>query len=340
MIIKGHSRKDGRALAAYLLKETDEQKVRVLDHRGTVMTDLHSMLHSWEKEALAVTNGEKPIYHVQLRLAPGETLEKRQWFRTLEVVEKKLKLFHHPRAVVAHILNGEVHLHVAYSRLDSERGILLNMSHDRKHHFSTCREMEKEFGLRELDSKPRYERNGNQKTRSIEHKMAKESGTTRQALCAMVKDAWDSSNTGREFQAHLARHGITMTPGDQRDYNLWHNGKRYDPVRLIETVRTPEFRAKMQIDPPQFAETRTLLEARAGSKATRRKAMHVTHVQLNPEVANSNSAHVPVRTLTANPIRRKAADLLAFGPVNNNAVPARFANAEYQNMGSAVGAPF
>ncbi len=254
MIIKANSRTDGADLARYLLIESEHQKTFLLDYRGSVADNLRDMLTYWETEAIATTRGKKPLYHVQMRLAPGETIEKKQWLQILDVLEKKLKLTDNPRAVVAHNLNGEAHLHVVYSRLDSERGVLRNMGNDRKSHHATARQMEKEFGLRQLDSTPRRDRNGNEKTRSIEHKMAKEAGTSRKALCALVKAAWEASNTGYEFQQQLARLGITMTLGERRDYNVWHSGKRYNPVRLIENVRTPEFREKMQNDPPRINE--------------------------------------------------------------------------------------
>jgi len=288
VIIKANCLKNGRKLANYLLTENDRQKAVVLDMRGSLMNSLQATLNAWEKEALAVTKGEKPLYNVKIRLAPGETLAKSQWFHLLDLMEKKLKLTDHPRAVVAHYLDGEPHLHVVYSRLDRERGVLLKMSHDRRHLHDTCRQLEKEFGLRELDSSPRRERNGNERTRSIEHRMAKEAGTTRKALCDLVKSAWTASSTGREFQQQLLRIGITMTHGERRDYNVWHSGKRYDPVRLIENVRTAEFREKMQRDPPQIQAPGVVMAIAPVSNVVRRKAEGMTHNQAAPEFANDN----------------------------------------------------
>ncbi|BDI32572.1 hypothetical protein CCAX7_46230 [Capsulimonas corticalis] len=250
MIIKANCLKNGKKLAVYLLTENDRQQIIVLGIRGSLMEDLQSTLNAWEKEALAITKGEKPLYNVKIRLAPGETLRNEQWLQTLEVMESKLHLSNQPRAIVAHYLDGEPHLHVVYSRLDRDQGKLLKMSHDRRQLHATARQMEREFGLRELDSAPKRMRNGNQKTRSVEYKMAKESGISRSALCDMVKTAWEASTTGRQFEALLAPYGMHLTPGERRDFNLWHAGKRYDPVRLLEEVRTAEFRVKMRRDPP------------------------------------------------------------------------------------------
>jgi len=254
MIIKGQSRKDGAQLARYLLREHNQQRVIVMDQRGSAADDLSTILQSWEAEAYAMSRARKPLYHIQIRLPKGEALSDGQWLETLDRLEERLKLQDQPRAIVKHILNGEAHLHIVYSRFDEERGRLVKMSHDARAHHAVAREMEREFGLRELNSTPKRGRTGSQRTRSLEHKLAKEAGTTRQAVCAVVRAVWDASRTGREFQNRLEKLGIDMTPGERRDYNVWHNGKRYSPVRLLDGVATAEFRAKMQLDPPRFTD--------------------------------------------------------------------------------------
>lgn len=258
----------GEQLADYLLTEDKNQKVAVLDQRGSLMDDLTATLHSWEMEARAVTKGQKPLYHMQLRLAPGEKLERLQWFHVLAKVEERLRLTDHPRTVVAHDLKGERHLHVVYSRLDRENGKLLSMGHDRQHMHAVSRQAEKEFGLRELTSLPRRDRNGNQNTRSAEYRMAKECQTTRHTLCLVLQAAWNASKTGLQFQEYLAGFGLTMSHGTRRDYNVWYKGKRYDPVRLIENIRTPEFRAKMQLDLPRDLELVPDMERPGARKAS------------------------------------------------------------------------
>lgn len=312
MIIKANSRKNGRQLAAYLLTENKQQKAVVLDLRGSLASDLGSVLNMWEKEAMATTKAEKPLYHMQIRLAPGEELNRSQWFQTLDVVEKALQLTDHPRAIVAHSLKGEVHLHIVFSRLDRERGTVLRMAHDRKHMLATCRRMEKEYGLRMLESVPNRQRNGNQKTRSIEHVMAKESRTTRKTLCTVVTAAWNASQTGRQFQEYLKPLGLTMTRGERRDYNVWYEGKRYDPVRLLETIRSAEFSAKMKIDPPRVEPASgkgSSMETRAGvadnAEPPAKIGWHVRKLKAEKldrdafavNTTNSHSKNVPTRNV-------------------------------------------
>lgn len=298
MIIKGRSRKDGGQLASYLLREHNQQRVVVMDQRGTAADDLSAVFQSWEATAYALSRARKPLYHVQIRLPKGEALHDAQWLETLDRLEKRLKMQDQPRVVVKHILNGEAHLHVAYSRFDDEHGRLVKMSHDARSHHTTAREMEREFGLREVDSTPKRERTGNQRTRSLEHKMAKEAGTSRQAVCAIVRAAWEGSRTGREFQDRLARFGMEMTPGKRRDYVVEHNRKEFNPVRLLDGVKAAEFRAKMEMDPPRFAEYTVEKEnARARRKRGQRDTDHSPKAQSEPKKSLPTDANALVANL-------------------------------------------
>jgi len=251
MIIKGRSRKDGGQLANYLLKENRNQKATLIDVRGTASDDLATILKSWEAEAYGTTRGRKPLYHVAIRLPDNESLSRAQWYQTLDQLERRLKLTEHGRVVVVHNLDGRDHWHAVYSRVSPDGGPLRKMSHDGRIRESLARHMEREFGLRVLENKPQRSDN---KARSLENRMAKEAGTSRKALCVVVKAAWDTSRTGREFEERLARIGLSLEPGQRRDYVIRHQGKPYNPVRLLEDVETDAFRVKMQIEPPRCNE--------------------------------------------------------------------------------------
>ncbi len=155
MIIKGHARQDGIALAKYLLQNTPSQQAKEIEASGEAdhTASLAQRLHEWELVAQTLTKGRKPLYHLQMRLAPGETLSRAQWLSTIDRLGKKLKLDRSERAIIAHRLHGEIHLHVVWSRLDLRAGKLIPMSHDRRHHHAAARAAEVEFGLRRLNTK-------------------------------------------------------------------------------------------------------------------------------------------------------------------------------------------
>jgi hypothetical protein len=153
LIIKGHARQGGSALAKYLLQQTTHQQAKEIEAGN--FGSLAQRLHEWERVAQVLTKGRKPLYHLQMRLAPGETLTQAQWLSLIDRLGKKLKLDRNERAIIAHRVHGEIHLHVVWSRLDLRAGKLIPMSHDRRHHHAVARAAEVEFGLRRLNSKAR-----------------------------------------------------------------------------------------------------------------------------------------------------------------------------------------
>jgi hypothetical protein len=157
-----------------------------------------------------------------------------------------LHLETNPRAIVAHNLDGQVHLHAVWSRLDIDHEKLVPMSYDRKSHHRTSRELEVEFGLRQLNQGPTRRRAGSQRQYDVEHNQAKEAGTTREFVQRVVTAAWEASDTGEGFRRQLQALGISLARGDRRDFVIEHEGKVYNPVRLIEGIRTKDFRERME----------------------------------------------------------------------------------------------
>ena len=284
MISKGRSRADGDKLATYLLKTNSHQKVTVMDIRGAVNDDLREALTDWELAAQCLTKGEKPLYHTQIRTAAGEHLTADQWLETVDKLEKRLHLEKNPRAVVAHNLDGQVHLHAVWSRLDIDHEKLVPMSYDRKSHHRTSRELEVEFGLRQLNQGPTRRRAGSQRQHDVEHNQAKEAGTTREFVQKVVTAAWEASDTGEAFRKQLQVLGITLARGDRRDFVIEHEGKLYNPVRLIEGIRTKDFRERMEgLEAEKRQKTGPVVRADPPSP-TRRRAHTLTGGDLNSQL--------------------------------------------------------
>ncbi len=289
MISKGRSRTDGDKLASYLLRSNAHQKATVMDIRGAVTGDLREAITDWELAAQCLTKGRKPLYHTQIRTAAGEHLTAAQWIETVDRLEKRLHLENNPRAIVAHNLDGQVHVHAVWSRLDIEHEKLVPMSHDRRSHHKTSRELEAEFGLRQLNQRPSRRRAGDQRQHDIEHNQAKEAGTTRETLRKVVTSAWEASDTGEAFKRQLQTLGISLARGDRRDFVIEHEGKIYNPVRLIEGIRTKEFRERME---GVEAEKRLKIGQVRGTP-TQRKAHTQTRDQVAELLAQPEPRDVP-----------------------------------------------
>lgn len=254
MIIKGRSRADGGALANYLLTEHDRQQARVIDLRDTASPELNEAFTDWETTAKALTKGKQSLYHAQIRLAPGEHLTREQWMHTIGKLETRLGLDNCPRAVVGHTLDGELHLHVVWSRLDLDKEKLVHMGYDSKKHHAIAREAEKAFGLRQLgkhraqlrEQTAERERSGTSRQRDREYAQAKRGGTTRPTLEKLVAAAFTAADSPAAFDANLKRLGITLAQGERRDYIITHKGQTYNPVRFIPGMTAAKMREKMK----------------------------------------------------------------------------------------------
>lgn len=278
MIIKGRSRQDGGALARYLLKESERQQAKIIDLRDSATPELAEALSDWERTAIALTKGEKTLYHMQIRLADGEHLTREQWLHTVGKVEARLKLDQCPRAIVGHQLDGQLHLHIVYSRLDLEREKLVHLSQDRKAHHEVARQAEIAFNLRRLNREQTREKEqarekdqpGSQRQRDQEHHQAKRGDTSREQVQKLVSAAFTAADSPAAFDANLKRLGITLQQGDKRDYVIEHRGQVYNPVRFIPGMTAAKMREKMKdyTPPPKDPEA----EKQRREEAEKRRA--------------------------------------------------------------------
>lgn len=252
MIIKGRPREGAASLASYLLADKNE-RVEILEMAATIGRTRHQTeagflrgeIHSWEAEALAQTKATKPLYHAQLRTPDNEPLTREQWTRTIDRLEEELNLKGHPRVVISHTFGGTEHVHVVWSRLDRDRGKLVDMKDNFAAHNKVAREMEKEFGLRELvtpeKSKKRhreFEKDSLQARRT-----GADLGKMKQQITASYIVA---NGDATKFVRTLDELGYRVSPGDKRAFIITDaTGGVYNPVRLIDGMKEKPFREFM-----------------------------------------------------------------------------------------------
>ena len=97
---------------------------------------------------------EKPFFHTQTRLAPGERLTTAQWEETLDREEKRLGFTGLPRMWTYHVnpATGERHLHGMWFRVDVERECAIDPGLYKLRLKDLSRTLEKEFALREVSN--------------------------------------------------------------------------------------------------------------------------------------------------------------------------------------------
>jgi hypothetical protein len=241
MIIKGNVRQDGSSLGNYLLSEgryaKNQQKnegIEVWQASGFEQGDrLQDILNDFEHSAIG-TQCEKALFHVQIRTGEGEHLSRDQFFETINRLEEKLELSGHERVVVAHTLDGQEHVHVVWNRIDHEQRKAADLHYYKNKSADLARELEKEFGLRELSpSKQQGKLSRDEERQAIRH------GQAPQEIKDAIRDCWQQSDSGKAFSAALDEHGYMLAAGDRRDFVIVdEQGGTYSVARVTGSKAT------------------------------------------------------------------------------------------------------
>lgn len=126
MVIRGKSRGDGRQLGYYLLSTKENERVKVLEVRGTAFpNDIVKSLLEMEY-TVELTDGKYGLFHAQLNpsIEDDKKLTYKDWIRMADIAEEEYGLKNQKRVIVQHEKKGRLHCHVVWERYDHEKGIL------------------------------------------------------------------------------------------------------------------------------------------------------------------------------------------------------------------------
>ena len=103
-------------------------------------------------DAVAAQNPrvQKPVYHVSLSAAPGETFTQAQWEGIADRFLQQLKLDQHQVLMVAHRDTDHQHVHLMINRVDVETHKAWDNGHDYARRERALRLIERELKLREV----------------------------------------------------------------------------------------------------------------------------------------------------------------------------------------------
>ena len=235
MIVKGNIRTNGSSLGSYLLSEgrfeknkEKNERIEVWEANGVEQGDrLQDILADFQHSA-ENTQCEKPLFHVQIRAGKGERLTREQFLESVNRLEEKLELTGHERVIVAHTLEGQEHLHVVWNRIDHEQEKAAELHYYKHKCTDLARELEKEFGLRELSAqKQKSKLSRDEEQQAIRHDQKP------QEVKAAVRECWEQSDSGKAFVNALDERGYLLAAGDRRDYVIVDElGGTYSPARL------------------------------------------------------------------------------------------------------------
>ena len=248
MIIKGRSRSGADELAAHLARVDTNERMEVVEVRGTVAAGVKGAL----REMIAVAAGTRckaALYHASVNVRAEERIDADQWKFAIDTLERKLGLSGQPRVVVMHEKLGREHVHIVWSRIDAARMCAISDSMNYRAHEEVSRELERAFG-HERTQGAHHEREGVARPgRTESHADQQQAGRHRMRLAdltAEVTGCWRSTQKGVEFRAALEERGYLLARGERRDFVLIDSkGGVHSVARRIEGVRVAHLRERM-----------------------------------------------------------------------------------------------
>ncbi len=248
MIIKGKSRAGPGALAAHLGNAETNEKITLLETRGTIADDLRGAFLEMDAYA-AGTRCEKPLYHAAISPEPPHRLSPEQRAEAIDALEKKLGLEGHARVTVLHEKQGREHLHVVWSRIDLDRNRAVSDGHNYRKHEEVARDLERRFGHERVQG-AHHERDGVERPdrtpSRAELRQEERTGIKGKQVREEVAAAFRSSDTAEAFKAALDEKGYILARGDRRDFVIVDRaGGIHSLARRVDGMNAAELREFM-----------------------------------------------------------------------------------------------
>src|ERR1700730_14683791 len=253
VIIKGTSCSGFRRLATHLLRTDTNERAEVKEVRGAVAEDLLGAFREMESVA-ARTRATKAFYHASINTRPDDQLTDEQRMQAIDRLEAELNLYGQARAVVVHSKEGREHCHIVWSRIDLDSMTAISDSNNYYKHEKVARALEREFGQERVQG-AHIERDGKQRPdRTPSHSemlQADRTGLNPQPAQELMTGIWQSTKSGKEFQAALEDKGWILARGDRRDFvAIDPNGGGHRVARRIAGANAAEVRQRFaDIDP-------------------------------------------------------------------------------------------
>jgi hypothetical protein len=197
MVTRGSIRGNGRQLGQYLLRQGENDSIRVLNIKGTSQpNDLKKSLIEMSLTTELSGRTKKGLYHVVINPAPEESyrMTDQDWIRAAEILEAETGFTGQPRTIVLHEKNSRIHAHVVWQRYSFERQKMTTNKFSRYAQNRARQTMEKEFA----------------------HHRTPQKNLKRPELRKLLSDLWQRHPAGKDFVAALAEHGYTVARSDDR----------------------------------------------------------------------------------------------------------------------------
>jgi len=271
-------------LGHYLLQQRDNDFVYVHSVRGFSSDDVLEAMHEAELIASG-TRAKKHLFSLSLNPPHGADVNESDFDAAIQAVEKALGLSGQPRIAVVHEKGDrDRHMHVVFSRIDSEQMKAIPVPYNRM----KLKDVSKSLFIKHDWDLPKgyIDRSKRDPLRYSleEYRHAKRNGVHPQEVKAALQDAWASSDSSGALNHALQERGFRLARGDRRGYlAVDHNGKPYSLSRWIG-VKTKAVRDRLGDD--------NKLQSLADTREAIGRDMRVKLDEYRTELKQQNEARI------------------------------------------------
>ncbi len=221
MIINGGSRCNARFFADHLTNGEENERVTLCQIRNLAADDVAGALKEMEAIALGA-HCKNYFYHANINPQSTELLTPNQWNFAVDTLEVNLGLKGHARFMVEHQKKNRTHRHVIWLRIVVSTMRVVKMTDDYEKHQATSRQLEREFGLRQVPSvlgadKPEGKRPV-RRPKAWETFRGHQTGIDPRAMKQQVTELYRTSKDAAPFMHGLKASGYQLVRGDKQAY--------------------------------------------------------------------------------------------------------------------------
>ena len=250
MILKGSQRAGAKQLAAHLLNDRDNDHVTVLELKGFVAEDLHGALREAEAVSKA-TQCKQYLFSLSLNPPQSAVAGEEDFEQAADRAEKALGLDGQPRAIIIHEKEGRRHGHVVWSRIDAESLTAINLPHFKRRLTSLSKELYLDHGW---DLPEGLRAHGGKSFLNFsldEWQQARRLDLDPREIKALMREAWERSDSLQGFGNALEERGYFIAKGDRRGFVALDVQGNVFAVPKWLGLKTKEVREKLG-DPDQL----------------------------------------------------------------------------------------
>jgi hypothetical protein len=183
------------------LQHKDRAEVLFYNNCFGTKKELASQFHDVRKLSART---EKPVLHITLRLAPGETLSKEQLTEIAQACAAEFKFDKNQYFCALHKDTREQHIHIVANRVGYDgRAVDLSNNYQRISNF--CRKMEKQYGLRQVLNPHKF--------LSKEERLIPRFDSRKEQLKADIRATLQQVNYYHEFEHRMRSLGYQVLKG-------------------------------------------------------------------------------------------------------------------------------